>query len=213
MVLRGVREEDRGGRVVNVDYELLTPFGGLGAGALGFIEASAKVQGHAARFVLLGGIDFDPGACRNFKTLTGAPEICVDIAKMTRAELRAFVVLRSEDLDPERGRAGHGQGLPRRGRLRRAGARVRGAGEADTMRTKVKTLGGALRVLLGTGQEPVDVLRFLIESAAQGWDAGDAAARAAARHLREMLDAFDKAREAAAKKRPAKKRPAKKKRA
>lgn len=72
------------------EYTLLCPFGGLGAGALGFQRAMAKVLGQEARFRVLGGIDVDPLACADFEYLTGAPALCADIAKLTPAELRAF---------------------------------------------------------------------------------------------------------------------------
>jgi hypothetical protein len=38
-----------------ITYTLLAPFGGLGAGALGFVRAEAALRGVHARFHLLGG--------------------------------------------------------------------------------------------------------------------------------------------------------------
>jgi site-specific DNA-cytosine methylase len=64
-------------------------FCGLGAGARGFLDASARLGGHGARFHSVGGIDIDPGACADFEALTGSPSTCADVATMTADELRA----------------------------------------------------------------------------------------------------------------------------
>ncbi len=71
-------------------YTALFPFCGIGGGALGFKESSAKLFGKEAAFKILGGIDFDAASCRDFTYLTGAPALCADIAALTPAELRAF---------------------------------------------------------------------------------------------------------------------------
>ena len=64
-------------------------FAGLGAGALGFLEARAKLGPDEARFVSLGGIDVDAEACADFARLTKSPALCADVATMQPAELRA----------------------------------------------------------------------------------------------------------------------------
>jgi site-specific DNA-cytosine methylase len=66
------------------------PFGGSGLGALGFAQATAERRGVRARFEILGGIDNDPLACRDFEMLTGVREHCEDITTMTPADLRAI---------------------------------------------------------------------------------------------------------------------------
>jgi site-specific DNA-cytosine methylase len=71
-------------------YTALFPFCGIGGGALGFKESSAKLFGKEAAFKIIGGIDFDAPSCRDFTYLTGAPALCADIAKLTPPELLAF---------------------------------------------------------------------------------------------------------------------------
>lgn len=68
-------------------YTVLCPFGGLGAGALGFTRATAALRGVNAGFQLLGGIDIDGEACADFEYLTGAPELCADIHELTATRL------------------------------------------------------------------------------------------------------------------------------
>lgn len=79
-------------------YTVLFPFCGLGAGALGFLEARAQVFGNAARFVSLGGIDIDPAACKDFVYLTKSPALCADIATLTPDRLREFAGERAPDV-------------------------------------------------------------------------------------------------------------------
>ena len=71
-------------------YRALFPFSGLGAGALGFLRASATLFGVEQRFVSIGGIDLDADACKDFERLTGSPALCADVAKLTVEQLRAF---------------------------------------------------------------------------------------------------------------------------
>ncbi len=72
-------------------YTLLCPFGGLGAGALGFIQAQSRLFGAEGRFQLLGGVDVDAEACADFEYLTGVPELCADVHQMTAEDVvRAF---------------------------------------------------------------------------------------------------------------------------
>ena len=65
-------------------YSALFPFCGLGAGALGFLQA----QHEGARFLSLGGIDLDPVACQSFELLTCSSAWCVDIARLTPRQVR-----------------------------------------------------------------------------------------------------------------------------
>ncbi len=71
-------------------FRVLFPFCGLGAGALGFLRASATLFGEEATFKSVGGIDFDRDACADFEKLTKSPALCADIAKLTVEQLRAF---------------------------------------------------------------------------------------------------------------------------
>lgn len=69
-------------------FRALFPFGGLGAGARGFLDAHAHLFGHALRFECIGGIDFDPDACRDFDYLTDTRTAWHrDVEEITVAEL------------------------------------------------------------------------------------------------------------------------------
>jgi site-specific DNA-cytosine methylase len=87
-----------GGAVTGRTYTALFPFCGIGAGALGFREARAKLFGSEARFKILGGIDLDALACEGFRYLTGAPALVADIATLTPEALRAFAGEKSPDV-------------------------------------------------------------------------------------------------------------------
>jgi site-specific DNA-cytosine methylase len=65
-------------------------FGGSGLAALGFQRARVELPrlGFAARFEIIGGVDIDPDACRDFEMLTGVRQHCADVATMTVVELR-----------------------------------------------------------------------------------------------------------------------------
>jgi site-specific DNA-cytosine methylase len=71
-------------------FRAVFPFGGSGAGALGFQKAAIVLQslGVSARFEIVGGIDFDQRACADFEYLTGAPELCANVASLTAADVR-----------------------------------------------------------------------------------------------------------------------------
>ncbi len=71
-------------------YRALFPFGGSGFGALGFKWARAHLFEASARFEVIGGIDVDSAACKDFVDLVGAPSLCVPIENLTVADLRAF---------------------------------------------------------------------------------------------------------------------------
>lgn len=73
-------------------------FCGIGGSALGAAAASAKFGEHTARFVTLGGIDFDTKACQDFEDLTGAPALVADIHTLQPAELLAFLGPRRPDV-------------------------------------------------------------------------------------------------------------------
>ncbi len=64
-------------------------FCGLGAGARGFLDASAHLGEHEGCFCALGGVDNDPLACADFERLTGVPATCADLSAMQPAQLRA----------------------------------------------------------------------------------------------------------------------------
>ena len=63
-------------------------FCGLGAGAMGFLRAAARLGEDEARFVSVGGVDVDQDACRDFARLTGSPALQADVSSMTTADLR-----------------------------------------------------------------------------------------------------------------------------
>lgn len=73
------------------EFTSFFPFGGLGAGARGFMQAFARLAQDSARFKNLGGIDNDPAACADFKRLSGAPSLCGDVSQLTPAELLAWL--------------------------------------------------------------------------------------------------------------------------
>lgn len=54
-------------------------FGGSGSGAAGFKDADPSIGAIKGEMVLLGGIDVDARACRDFKMLTGVAQACVDM--------------------------------------------------------------------------------------------------------------------------------------
>ncbi len=64
-------------------------FCGLGAGALGFLDATARLGPSQARFENVGGVDLDPLSCADFETLTGGQATQADLATMQPSELRA----------------------------------------------------------------------------------------------------------------------------
>jgi len=64
-------------------------FCGLGAGALGFLEAVSRLGVHSAHFRAVGGIDNDKEACADFEMLTGSKSKLADVSQMQPAELKA----------------------------------------------------------------------------------------------------------------------------
>lgn len=83
---------------VALEFTALFPFAGLGAGALGFLDASVALFGREARFRSLGGIDFDDVACADFEALTGSPAWCTSVEAIEPAELRARYGERAPDV-------------------------------------------------------------------------------------------------------------------
>ena len=71
-------------------FKALFPFGGMGAGARGFLDAHSHLFGFNLRFECIGGIDIDPDACRDFEYLTGSPSRCIDMEQVTGALLRSW---------------------------------------------------------------------------------------------------------------------------
>ena len=53
--------------------------GGAGGAALGMSRSTAKVGSITARARCIGGIDSDPAACRDFKSLVGVEHACMDL--------------------------------------------------------------------------------------------------------------------------------------
>lgn len=81
-----------------LEFTALFPFSGLGAGALGFLDAAVTLFGREVRFRSLGGIDFDEVACADFERLTGSPAWCTGVETITPDELRARYGDRAPDV-------------------------------------------------------------------------------------------------------------------
>ena len=60
-------------------FGVLHLFAGIGGGALGFQQAVEEWRGIRGRFTTLAGIDVDPEAVADFRTLTGAPGVQMDL--------------------------------------------------------------------------------------------------------------------------------------
>lgn len=70
------------------EYTVLHLFSGIGGAALGFQEAKAEYKGLLGSFRTLAGIDCDSEACRDFKAITGAPAVEMDL--FSRSDYVAF---------------------------------------------------------------------------------------------------------------------------
>lgn len=79
-------------------YTVLCPFGGLGAGALGFVRAETRLFETRASFKLLGGVDVDAAACADFETLTGVPQWNADVWDVTAEDVRARFGAKAPDV-------------------------------------------------------------------------------------------------------------------
>ncbi|MHB1685752.1 MAG: DNA cytosine methyltransferase [Bacilli bacterium] len=69
-------------------YKALHLFSGIGGGALGFQQAREEFGGRMGRFETLAGIDVDAQACEDFRRLTGATAVEMDL--FSREDYRAF---------------------------------------------------------------------------------------------------------------------------
>lgn len=72
------------------EFTAFFPFCGLGAGALGFLQAEVTLLGRTARFRSLGGIDCEEASCEDFQTLTRSPALQADVSTMTVGDLLEF---------------------------------------------------------------------------------------------------------------------------
>lgn len=84
--------------MIEREYTALFPFGGAGGGALGFMQAEARLLERVARFRILGSLDFDALACADFERFVAAPAWCVDVQRITAGELLARYGLRAPDV-------------------------------------------------------------------------------------------------------------------
>jgi site-specific DNA-cytosine methylase len=80
------------------EYTAFFPFGGAGGGALGFAAAEIRMLGRTARFRVVGGLDNDPAACRDFEYLTGVPQACADVAKLSAQDVRRIAGAAAPDV-------------------------------------------------------------------------------------------------------------------
>lgn len=79
-------------RIVTMkEFTSFYPFCGLGLGARGFLNAQGQLGLDGARFKNLGGIDIEEESCADFEMLTGTPAMRADVAKVTPAELLAWL--------------------------------------------------------------------------------------------------------------------------
>jgi len=60
-------------------YSVVHLFAGIGGGALGFQQAEVEFRGVTGRFHTLCGIDVNRDACEDFRNLTGAPAVQMDL--------------------------------------------------------------------------------------------------------------------------------------
>lgn len=66
-------------------------FCGIGGKGLGAARAIARYGDVEASFETIGGIDFDPQACKDFEMLVGAPALCADVHELEPADLVKFL--------------------------------------------------------------------------------------------------------------------------
>ncbi|MDY7806070.1 DNA cytosine methyltransferase [Burkholderia stagnalis] len=69
-------------------YNVFTMCSGLGGGAKGFQRALSRVGSMTAKWRCIGGIDNDPAACRDFRSLVGVPCTLMDL--FTREQYTAY---------------------------------------------------------------------------------------------------------------------------
>ncbi|MDS0850089.1 DNA cytosine methyltransferase [Burkholderia cenocepacia] len=73
---------------INREYKVFGFCSGLGAGMKGFKKAVSRVGTMTGTWRVLGGIDNDPAACRDFRTIVGVPCTLIDL--FTRNQYTAF---------------------------------------------------------------------------------------------------------------------------
>jgi len=83
---------------MTTEYTAYFPFGGLGAGALGFISSRVRIGAETATVRSLGGFDCDSLACEDFEQLTGSPSLCVRVEDLTPEELRKHAGEKAPDI-------------------------------------------------------------------------------------------------------------------
>lgn len=74
--------------MIRREYNVFTMCSGLGGGAKGFQDAMSQVGEKIATWRCIGGIDNDPAACRDFRTLVGVDCTLMDL--FTREQYTAF---------------------------------------------------------------------------------------------------------------------------
>ncbi|CAB3754006.1 DNA cytosine methyltransferase [Paraburkholderia humisilvae] len=74
--------------MIRREYNVFTMCSGLGGGAKGFQEAVSQVGAKVATWRCIGGIDNDPAACRDFKSLVGVDCTLMDL--FTREQYTAY---------------------------------------------------------------------------------------------------------------------------
>ena len=72
-------------------YRIAHFFCGIGGKGLGAASAIASYGNHEATFETIGGIDFDPLACKDFEMLVGAPALCADVHELQPADVIRFL--------------------------------------------------------------------------------------------------------------------------
>lgn len=72
-------------------YRIAHFFCGIGGKGLGAASAIASYGDHEATFETVGGIDFDPLACKDFEMLVGAPALCADVHELQPADVIRFL--------------------------------------------------------------------------------------------------------------------------
>lgn len=84
-------------RVAEHEFRVGSLACGLGFGTRGVAKAVARLGPDSARFVSVGGVDYDPDACRDFEMLTGSKSLRADLHTLKPSELRAFMGERRPD--------------------------------------------------------------------------------------------------------------------
>lgn len=77
-----------GSMAIKTAFTAVFPFGGLGGGAEGFLDAVSEWGGAVGKFKVLYGADVDPEACEDFRSITGSPAVQLDF--FSREQYIAF---------------------------------------------------------------------------------------------------------------------------